>query len=133
MYALKEENTPAAKLEGEGIAAELKKVPARGVVSIFEEENGAADVEEGKGEKAFPAVANYGNTVVSSEELYRQASRDEGVRLKIIGEYLASIGKNGAPLTASGAGVPITPPLRAKNIADAGVMALQLFKQPYQN
>ena len=99
----------------------------------MEEENAAASVEEGKGEKAFPAVANYGNTVVSSEELYRQVSRDEGVRLKIIGEYLASIGRNGAPLTASGAGVPITPPLRAKNIADAGAMALQLFKQPYQN
>ena len=127
MYALKNENTLTAVSEGEGKTAELDVKLTRGAKTVFGEENVNAGAE---GVKAFPAVAKHGNTEVSSEELYRQASRDEGVRLKIIGEYLASIGKNGAPLTASGAGVPITPPLKAKSIGAAGAMALQFFQQP---
>ena len=125
-YALKEKNTLTDKPEGEGMAAELKAEPALKADPFFNQ-----DTDKGVGEmRAFPAVAEHGNTEVSSEELYRRVSRDEGVRLKIIGEYLTSIGKNGAPLTANGAGVPITPPLKAKNIGDAGAMALQFFKQP---
>ncbi|MBQ7913335.1 MAG: hypothetical protein IJ308_08295 [Clostridia bacterium] len=129
VYALKEENTLAVKPDGEGNAAEYDVEPARSEAP-FLKENGDVHEEGVKGEKAFPAVAEHGNTAFSSEELYRQASRNEGVRLKIIGEYLASIGKTGAPLTANGAGTPVTPPLKAKNIGDAGVMALQYFKQP---
>ncbi|MBQ5930046.1 MAG: hypothetical protein IIX02_04560 [Clostridia bacterium] len=126
-YALKEKNTLADKPEGEGKTAELEAEPAREVDPFFDKESTDRGAER---VKAFPAVAEHGNTEVSSEELYQRASRDEGVRLKIIGEYLASIGKNGAPLTANGAGVPITPPLKAKNIGDAGAMALQFFKLP---
>ena len=126
-YALKEKNNPMAELEGEGITAELEAKPAREVSSFFHAKNESQSAKEAK---AFPAAAEHGNTEVSAEELYRRASRNEGVRLKIIGEYLASIGKHGAPLTASGAGVPITPPLKAKNIGDAGMMALQFLKQP---
>lgn len=128
MYALKEKNTLAVQPDGEGKAAEYDVEPARSE-NPFSKENGEAREEGVEGEKAFPAVAEHGDTEFSSEELYRQASRDEGVRLKIIGEYLASIGKTGAPLTANGVGMPITPPLKAKNIGDAGVMALQYFKQ----
>ena len=65
----------------------------------------------------------------SSEALYAQVCRDESLRLRIIGEYLASIGKSGAPLMTGGAGAFVTPPQKAKNIAGAGDMALQYLKQ----
>lgn len=68
---------------------------------------------------------------LSSEELYARVSRDEGVRLKIIGEYLTSLGKNAPPLTAGGVGAMLAPPLRAKSIADAGNLALQYLKKPF--
>ena len=129
-YALTKGSTLTAKPEGEGNAAELDVKLARGEKPFFNRQNGGIGEASVEGEKTFPAVAEYGNTELSSEELYRRARRDEGVRLKIIGEYLASIGKNGAPLTASGVGVPITPSLKAKSIGDAGVMALHYFKQP---
>ena len=132
-YALKEENTLTVMPVGEGNAAELGKELAQSATPFLNKESGGAEAEEVKGRKVFPAVAKHGNTEVSSEELYRRVSRDEGVRLKIIGEYLASIKKSGAPLTASGVGMPVSPPLKAKNIGDAGIMALQYFKQPYQN
>jgi hypothetical protein len=127
MYALKEENTLTVQSDGKGNAAEDDVEPARNQTP-FLKENGAR--EEGvKGEKAIPAVAEHGIAEFSSEELYRQASRNESVRLKIVGEYLASIGKTSAPLTASGVGMPITPPRKAKSIGDAGLMALQYIKR----
>lgn len=66
---------------------------------------------------------------ISSEQLFTLASRDEGVRLKIIGEYLSSIGKSGAPLMRGGAGLCVSPSLKAKSIGEAGAMALRFFKK----
>ena len=128
--ALNEKNTLAAMPEGEGNATERKMETAK-AASPLSGENAVGEKAVFKGENVFSAVAKNENTEVSSEELYRRVSRDEGVRLKIIGEYLASIGKSGAPLTAAGTGVPISPPLKAKNIGDASAMALQYFKQSY--
>ena len=82
-----------------------------------------------KGSKVVPSVAMSGNPTFSSEELYERANADEGVRLKIIGEYLASIGRTGAPVTAGRGGVMIAPPMKAKSIGDAGNMALRYFKK----
>lgn len=65
--------------------------------------------------------------VESSEALYRKVQENEEVRLKIIGEYLRSIGKSIAPLTVGG-GTAVTPPLKPHNIKDAGQMALSYFK-----
>ena len=65
-----------------------------------------------------------------SESLYQKASRDEKVRLKIIGEYLSSLGRSGAPLMAGGASLLATPPMKPKSISDAGTMALLYFKKP---
>ena len=65
----------------------------------------------------------------SSEELYRLASEDEQVRLKIIGEYLQSVGKTGAPLAKGGNGLLSTPPMKAKTLREAGEMALRWFKR----
>lgn len=65
--------------------------------------------------------------------LYEQVCRNEEVRLKIIGEYLASIGKSGAPLMTGGVGLLATPPQKPKSISDAGNMALSYFKKPKAN
>lgn len=66
---------------------------------------------------------------LSSSDLYEMVKADEGVRLKLIGEYLSSLGKNGTPLLCGGAGTIITPPQKARNIKEAGVMALQMFQK----
>lgn len=68
-------------------------------------------------------------TEIPSELLLEQARKNEEVRLKIIGEYLDSLGKTGAPITAVRGGAAITPPLRAKSIDVAGNMALRYFKK----
>ena len=82
----------------------------------------SVDVEE------IPSVA-LGEESLSSEELYKKVCLDESVRLRVIGEYLSSIGKTNAPLTLSGVTTPLTPPKRARSIGAAGCMALQYFKE----
>lgn len=69
------------------------------------------------------------NYVLSSEELYEKASRDEIVRLKIIGDYLASIEKRGAPLMRGGGGALATSPQKPKTVREAGSMALHFFQK----
>lgn len=70
-----------------------------------------------------------GEESLTSEKLYEKVCLDENVRLRIIGEYLSSLGKNNAPLTLSGVMAPLTPPKRAQSIGVAGSMALQYFKE----
>ncbi len=65
---------------------------------------------------------------LSESELYDRVCRNEQVRLKIIGEYLASIGKTGVPLTFAGEGTYVSPPIKARSILDAGNMAFRYFK-----
>ena len=89
------------------------------------------------GEKADAVTENAAHKPVAgkettSEDLYLRVCNDEKVRLRIIGEYLTSLGKSAPPLTAGGVGTLATPPLKAKNIRDAGVMALQYFKKPFE-
>lgn len=69
-----------------------------------------------------------GKEDVTSDELYERARADESVRLRLIGEYLASIGRGDAPLLCGGTGALTAPPLRAKNVREAGDMALRMFK-----
>ena len=107
------------------------------VLQKTEEAGKAACGDEGEAVKA--ALQESGNALsvvgekqeLSSDELYARVNRDEGVRLKIIGEYLTSLGKNAPPLTAGGVGSMLAPPLRAKSIADAGNLALQYLKKPF--
>lgn len=66
--------------------------------------------------------------VAEGDALYELASRDERVRLKIVGEYLSSLGKSGAPLMKGGGGALATPPLKPRSINEAGTMALRFFK-----
>lgn len=132
-YALNEENGMVTMPEKGECSAEETRI-ARGAEFGSVTGNGhGVGAEEVHTSEWFSAVATHGNTGNSSEELFRAASRDEGVRLRIIGEYLASIKKTGAPLTASGAGMPISPVLKAKSIGDAGSMALLYFKEPCKN
>lgn len=85
---------------------------------------------QARGGEGLASVAGNEPSVTPSEMLYAQVCRDEGVRLRIIGEYLSSLGKSGAPLMTGGVGAFTTPPFRASNIAEAGNMALMYFKKP---
>ena len=69
---------------------------------------------------------------LTEEELYDKANCNEAVRLKIIGEYLSSLKKSGAPLMTGGAGTLAAPPIKAKSVQEAGNMALCFFKRGAQ-
>ena len=88
---------------------------------------------------AFGNVQSQGTSVADSERaatdsqmLYAQVSRDENVRLRIIGEYLASLGKSDAPLMRGGVGIMTAPPKKANSISEAGDMALIYLKKPVE-
>ena len=66
---------------------------------------------------------------LSEEALYRAASASESVRLRIVGDYLASLKNPGAPLMRGGTGTLAAPPLKARSIDEAGTMALQYFRR----
>ena len=65
---------------------------------------------------------------IDAPSLYEQVMANEEVRLRIVGEYLSSIGKSGAPLVKGGTGVMTTPPKRPSSISEAGKMALVYLK-----
>ena len=64
---------------------------------------------------------------LTDDELFERAKENEAVRLKIIGEYLSSVGKSSVPLMRGGAGTLSAPPLKAKTVEQAGRMALRWF------
>lgn len=113
------ENKPKAE-------AEQPEIPTKGGLGqdVTESENG---IEQ---RNAKPSVAGgRGEELLSDDALYELAVKDEKVRLKIIGEYLTSIGRSGAPLMKGGAGTLVAPPLKPKTIDEAGNMALRFFKK----
>lgn len=101
-------------------ATEQVRVETTGKEGDLQVEENALGVDK----TTRPSVA--GNA--PSEDLYTQVCRNEGVRLRIIGEYLSSVGKSAPPITAAGVGTLVSPPRKAKNIGDAAAMALQYFK-----
>jgi hypothetical protein len=80
------------------------------------------------GEEMNPSVV--GSKAQGEEDLFEKAVKDEGVRLRIIGEYLSSLGKANAPLTAVGGGSLAAPLMKAKTVGEAGNMALLYFRKP---
>ena len=66
---------------------------------------------------------------LSTDSLFEAAMNNESVRLKIVGQYLASLGSGGAPLTTSVGCAPALAAPKAKSISDAAGMALELFKK----
>ena len=87
---------------------------------------GSAQMQGG----AQTSVADSERGASDSQTLYTQVCRDESVRLRIIGEYLASLGRSDAPLMRGGMGVLTTPPKKASSISEAGNMALIYLKKP---
>ena len=122
-------------LESKGVFEENAEAQTQEEVGFADEETAISEEERGgekhpqTGETARESVATGQNTADDSEALYQRARLDENVRLKIIGEYLSSIGKTGAPLMRGGTGTLSAPPLRAKTIAEAGSMALRFFRK----
>jgi hypothetical protein len=105
VYALNPENAAAEQDSAfEKVTPNLTKETARGEAN-----------EVGRGD---------------SGDLYEKVRGNEDVRLRIIGEYLSSIGKPNAPLMTGGVGTLTTPPVKANSISAAGDMALLYFKTP---
>ena len=134
MYESKPEEKGVEKTmmaeEGEGENKEVGKT--------HEAENLSAEAErkldvktQGKemGEVTVPS-AHGGEAQGVGEDLFERAVKDEAVRLRIIGEYLSSLGKSDAPLTAACGGTFAAPPMKAKTVNEAGNMALLYFRKP---
>lgn len=86
-------------------------------------ENETVKTSEGQGEnKQQP------RTAAEKQGATEETTVSESVRLKIIGEYLSSLKRGGAPLARGGEGTAATPPKKAASIEDAGKMALRFFK-----
>lgn len=90
---------------------------------------GCRPVEKQEGEKNLSSAKGSESVRFSADELFEKAVQDEAVRLRIIGDYLTSLGKSGAPLTAGGKGMLAAPPVRAKSVGEAGDMALLYFRK----
>jgi hypothetical protein len=123
-----EKDEPAKALEKDELAGDMQASMAKVGNKEQSMEELKNPVALGVQEGAIGSVANDRVPELSSETLYEKVLQDEGVRLRVIGEYLSSIGKSGAPVTFGNAGILAAPPMRAKSIADAGGMALQYFK-----
>ena len=85
--------------------------------------------EEKKESEQSEGIASAAKNPLSEEELEAAVFANENVRLKIIGDYLSSLKKNGAPLVRGGTGTLAAPPLKASTIEDAGGMALRFLQK----
>lgn len=120
------ENQPSKEL-----AVEEQNLQDGDTMSAMNDSTAAELTQKGEEkEKRESTFLEDGN---NQDSLYEQVCRNEEVRLKIIGEYLTSIGKAGAPLMTGGVGLLATPPQKPRSIADAGNMALLYFKKPKAN
>lgn len=99
---------------------------------VGEHEQGLGESSSSDGEKAdVSVVAPSAESVVprlSDDELYRIAVQNENVRIKIVGEYLASLKNAGAPLARGGVGAVAISPSKARSLSEAGDMALRFFR-----
>ena len=126
-----EEVPKAAFTEKDSVENTLKE-QAESVKEDWQGENVLKETSLDKkeeGEKAFSSVTGSESGRISADELFEKAAKDEAVRLRIIGEYLASLGKSDAPLTVGGKGVLTAPPTKANSVREAGDMALLYFRK----
>ncbi len=79
---------------------------------------------------AEDAFAQESQESLSSQTLFQRAYDDEEVRLRIVGEYLSSLGGGAAPLTGGRGVSPVAPPVKARTVGEAGNMALLYFRKP---
>ena len=122
---------------GADAPCEAEKRPSSTVEEGVKDDDGgtaAATSAHTDGKEYSMAVVENGNDAGGSADkrempsLYEQVMADESVRLKIVGDYLSSIGKSGAPLVKGGGGVLATPPKKPSNISEAGNMALAYLR-----
>ncbi len=139
-----------AEIEGANVRALSKDAAIEEPVACTAEEDGAQAQEaervqnspkdgESKAVKGEDGRGTFGKEMFvaesrkepspSPDELYRLANGNEEVRLKIIGEYLHSVGKTGAPLAKGGGGLLSAPPVKAKTVREAGEMALRWLQR----
>lgn len=65
----------------------------------------------------------------TAEALYLRAAANESVRLRIVGDYLSSIQKGGAPLMTGATGAQPIPLKRVESISQAGQRALVWLRE----
>ena len=127
-----EEMPEAAFTEQDSVGGAALKEQAESVKEDWQGENAlkkaGLDKKE-EGEKTFSSVMGSESGRASADELFEKAAKDEAVRLRIIGEYLASLRKSDAPLTVGGKGVLTAPPAKANSVREAGDMALLYFRK----
>ena len=121
---LSAEENFAQSVQPDKECAEVEKKDLQGEV-----EKPVSLVQGEKGEKTLLPAVGSESVAISANELFEKAVQDEAVRLRIIGEYLTSLGKSDVPLTAGGRGVLTAPPVRAKSVGEAGDMALLYFRK----
>ena len=124
-----EEGWQGCNQASEPAVGELKSDPlTRMVAEARGEDGGSVFASSGENQKDGDE-----KTYPSAEEVYQMASKDEKVRLQIVGDYLQSLQKRGAPISMGGMGALVTPPKKAQSIQAAGDMALRLFKDSNKN
>ncbi|MBO5481329.1 MAG: hypothetical protein J6A63_09095 [Clostridia bacterium] len=111
--------------------------PIEGVSESMEtgtlQENAQRDIAVSDDVKnVAPLQPSRGMTALSDDELFDKVMQNEGVRLKIVGSYLSSLTKSGAPLLTGGTGALAAPQQKAKNFSEAGNMALHMFRKSTQ-
>lgn len=112
------DESSASMAETSVLAEEVATDQGTSVEKNAQPKTGGTSVEESRG-----------TAELSSNALYERVCCDEGVRLRIIGEYLSSVGKGGVPLTKGGASTLSAPVLKPKTLDEAGAMALLMFKR----
>ena len=70
--------------------------------------------------------------ITPTASLYEQVMANEEVRLKIVGDYLSSVGKTAAPLSTGSVGVLTSPVKKAGSISEAGRFALAFLQSGKQ-
>lgn len=119
---VRKEGTAAEKEKCLSVAEMEKGAQEKVVAWVGEEAQGGEEVEKSVAKSCESAE-------LTDAELMRRVQENEGVRLKIIGEYLTSIGKAAVPLVRGGGGTIAAPPVKAKSLEEAGSMALRFFKK----
>ena len=137
---------------GSAVLGKFRDVNALAEVAAGTAEKPTAQAEEAGAEKPLSSSGREGPALPSDlsehlrqertkeesardtdeNELYEAARRCEGVRLKIVGDYLSSLKGAEAPLMKGGTGTLAVSPAKPKSISEAGNMALRYFKKGTQ-
>ena len=118
--ALDKEKTAVSCKETDGVAAAQEKIESGEFA-----ENKNLEIPRG-GVK----IGEFG--LDDAESLYRLVCENEEVRLRVVGEYLRSLGKPNAQIMKGGAGTLAAPMKKVSSIGEAGRMALRFFKKDGQ-